>query len=387
MLMKEYDVLIVGGGIAGSVAAKFAAKGGLKTLFIEKKKTPRNKPCSGIQFKYLEKIIGEKVPRSRLCNNQLNRVMMYFPNGRHVTAPFAMLNFMRKPFDDWLNTVAKEHGAEFRDECEYVGHEETHDHVIVTLRTGGNPDSEERVKARYLIDASGLMPVIRRKLRPADFSDKYTGGTVNYYIDGTADMDPHTLYQFWNMEWNNSMFAWAYTKTLDDGKDYWVVGTGANDTNIKERQEAFYQYIKDKFHVSGNIIKKEGYTSTIDMFSKERIWLGQGRVLMVGDAAGLVDMVRGVGMDAAALSGRLLAKAILNADKTGTNAFDEYASLMKNVVKQTRDNQRREIVGFKTNDELQAHLNKSMAKTGIGLIVQAFLNVFRPAERQKLIPP
>ena len=385
--MKEVDVLIVGGGVAGSVAAKFAAMGGLKTLFIEKKKTPRNKPCSGIQFKYLEKIIGEKIPRSRLCNNQLNRVAMYFPNGRHMAAPFAMLNFMRKPFDDWLNTIAKEHGAEFRDECEYVRHEEASDHVIVTLRTGGDPEGEEQIKARYLVDATGLMPAIRRKLRPNDFADKYTGGTLNYYIDGTADMDPHTLYQFWNMEWNNAMFAWAYTKTLDDGKDYWVIGTGANDSNIKERQDAFYQYIKDKFHVNGNIVKKEGYTVTIDMLSKERIWLGQGRVLMAGDAAGLIDQVRGVGMDAAALSGRLLAKAILNADRTGTSALDEYGKLMKKVVKQTRDNQQREIAGFRTNDELQSHLNKNMAKTGMGMFVQALLNVVRSAEHQMLLPP
>jgi flavin-dependent dehydrogenase len=384
-------VLIVGGGVAGSVAAKFAAKGGLKTLFIEKKKTPRNKPCSGIQFKYLEKIIGEKIPRSRLCNNQLNRVAMYLPDGRRLVAPFRMLNFMRKPFDDWLNTVAKEHGAEFRDECEYVGHEETPDHVIVMLRTGGNSDGkaqvEEQVKARYLVEASGLMPAIRRKMRPDDFADKFTGGTLNYYIDGTADMDPHILYQFWNMEWNNAMFAWAYTKTLDDGKDYWVVGTGCNDTNIKERQEAFYKYVKDKFHVVGEVVKKEGYTVTIKELSKERIWLGKGRVLVTGDAAGLLDQVRGVGMDIAALSGRLVAKAMVNAGKKGTNALDEYTKLMKSAVKQTQDNQLREITAFKTNDELQAHLNKGMMKTGMALVMQAFLNLFRPAEKQKLLPP
>ena len=50
--MNEYDVLVVEGGVAGSIAAKFAAKHGLKTLLIEKAKTPRNKPCSGIQFSY-----------------------------------------------------------------------------------------------------------------------------------------------------------------------------------------------------------------------------------------------------------------------------------------------------------------------------------------------
>ena len=64
--MQEFDVIIVGGGIAGSVAAKFTALAGLKTLFIEKEKTPRNKSCSGIQFMYFEKILGEKIPKERL---------------------------------------------------------------------------------------------------------------------------------------------------------------------------------------------------------------------------------------------------------------------------------------------------------------------------------
>ena len=50
--MNTYDVTVVGGGIAGSVAAQFAARAGLKTLLIEKLKTPRNKACSGIQFPY-----------------------------------------------------------------------------------------------------------------------------------------------------------------------------------------------------------------------------------------------------------------------------------------------------------------------------------------------
>lgn len=384
--MKECDVFVVGGGIAGSVAAKFTARSGLKTIFIEKKKTPRNKSCSGIQFRYLEKILGEKIPRSRLCHYQLNRIKMVFPNGKSITAPFKMFNFMRKPFDDWLNIVAQQHGAEFKDECEYTNFKDEGDHIIVSYKIKES-ESIETVKARYLLDASGLMPAIRKQLRPQDFSPKYTGGTQNFYIDGDAELDPRTLYQFWNVEWNNAMFAWVYTKTLDDGKDYWVVGTGCNGPDIKERQEKFYAYIKEKFEVNGTIIKKEGYTTTIDMLSKDRVWLGQGRILMMGDAAGLIDMVRGVGMDAAALSGRLCAKAVVQADKKGTDALSEYGTLMRDVVKQTQENQHREIGGFKTNDELQAHLNKNMLKSGLGMVFQSFLNAVRPAEKQKLLPP
>ncbi|MCF3652893.1 MAG: FAD-dependent oxidoreductase, partial [Aigarchaeota archaeon] len=104
--MEEYDVVVVGGGIAGSIAAKFAAKSGLKTLLIEKFKTPRNKPCSGIQFEYFEKLIGKKIPREKLCKNELSRVEIITPKGRVLKGRMKMLNFWRSTFDSWLNSLA-----------------------------------------------------------------------------------------------------------------------------------------------------------------------------------------------------------------------------------------------------------------------------------------
>ena len=85
--MQQYDLFIAGGGVGGSVAAKFAARGGLKTLLVEKCKTPRGKPCSGIQFGYLEKIIGEKIPRDRLCRHQIRLIRMCFMTAPPSTAP------------------------------------------------------------------------------------------------------------------------------------------------------------------------------------------------------------------------------------------------------------------------------------------------------------
>jgi flavin-dependent dehydrogenase len=385
----DYDVLIAGGAIAGSIAAKFLAKEGIKVLMIEKDKTPRNKPCSGIQFGYFEKIMGEKIPPERLCNIQLTKVEMHLPNGFKMTAPFNMLNFMRKPLDDWMNIMAQGYGAEFQDECGIVSAEEVDGGVVSTIQNKG--EEPHKIKTKYLIDATGLRPKIRLQLRPQDFGKKSMGATLNYYINGDVfanpNLDPKKLYQFWNMEWNDAMFAWVYTKTLDDGKDYWVVGTGCITGKVKERQTKFYNYIKEKYKLEGEIIKKEGYSSNIDMQSTDRVWLGQGRILMAGDAAGLVDMVRGVGMDAAALSGRLAAKSIIAAENEGTNVLDKYTHLMRNVTKQTKRNQARQITGFKNNDELMAHMKKGMAKMGIGMMFHSLMNKFRGPEKQKLLPP
>ena len=382
--MKEYDVFIAGGAVAGPVAAKFCAKQGLKTLLIEKARVPREKPCSGIQFPYFEKILGDKIPRDRLCNNELTKVEMHFPNGKVVSSKFPMLNFMRDTFDEWLCRLAESYGAEFRDGCRFKDFEETENGTIVFLETD---QGIEQIKADYIIDATGMRPAIRRKLRKErGFQEGSSGAALNYYFTADGDLEHDKLYQFWNIEFNNMMFAWVYNKTLNDGKDYWVVGTGY-DKDIYMHLDIFFNHVKEVFHLKNvNIVKKEGYSSSLTFDDDDRIWLGEKNFLMIGDAAGLIDLTRGVGMDSAALSGRLAAKAIHFARKNRKPVIEVYARLMKKLVNQTRRNQKRGITTFKTNEELQEYLDRSMLKMGLNMLLQSFLNKYRSGEQQVLLP-
>ena len=382
--MKEYDVFITGGGVAGPVAAKFCAERNLTTLLVEKARVPREKPCSGIQFPYFEKIIGDPIPSDRLCNNTLSKVEMHLPNGRVISAKFPMLNFMRDTFDEWLCRLAQGYGAEFRDGCSFKDFEETGSGIIVHLEAD---EGRETIKAKYVIDATGMRPVIRRKLRKeAGFQAGSTGAALNYYFTADGDLEPDKLYQFWDIEYNNMMFAWVYNKTLNDGNDYWVVGTGY-DRDIYVRLDAFFGHVKELYRLKNVVIvKKEGYSSSMTFTDEERIWLGERNFLMVGDAAGLIDLTRGVGMDSAALSGRLAAKAIGLAQKSGKPVTEVYAHLMKSLVRQTRRNQQRGILSFETNQELQAYLDREMLKMGLNMSVQSLLNRVRSGERQVLLP-
>jgi len=182
------------------------------------------------------------------------------------------------------------------------------------------------------------------------------------------------------------MFAWVYNKTLDDGQDYWVVGTGY-DKEVAKRLDHFFEHIKELYHLENvEIVKKEGFGSSMVFEGQERIWLGERNFLMAGDAAGLIDLTRGVGMDAAALSGRLAAKAIGLAEKNGKPVADIYARLMRKLVNQTRKNQLTGILSFKSNDELHVYLDKGMLKIGANMFLQRLLNKFRSAEKQIMLP-
>ena len=153
------------------------------------------------------------------------------------------------------------------------------------------------------------------------------------------------------------------------------------------RLDGFFDHVKELYQLENvKIVKKEGYSSSMTFANDERIWLGESNFLMVGDAAGLIDLTRGVGMDSAALSGRLAAKAIGLAEKSGKPVAGIYSQLMKHLVDQTRKNQQAGILSFKSNEELQAYLDKGMLKMGLNMYVQRFLNKLRSAERQIMLP-
>jgi hypothetical protein len=56
------------------------------------------------------------------------------------------------------------------------------------------------------------------------------------------------------------------------------------------------------------------------------------------------------------------------------------------LVRQTRRNQERGILGFSSNEELQSHLDRSMLSMGLNMFVQGLLNRARSGERQVMLP-
>lgn len=372
--MEKYDVVVVGGGIAGSVAAKFSAQKGFSTLLLEKCQTPRNKTCSGIQFPYMGRLIGEKIPREVLCENELSRVEMVLPSGKTVRGRMKMLNFWRSTFDSWLNTVAVRGGAHFCDDCRLLDVEVEKAGIGLQVQQG---DRKRSISTRYLVAADGYDSSVRRNLRPQDFAGKASGATLNYYIAGDAKMDPNALYMFYDRDFSPLMFAWVYQK---DGQ--WVVGTGA-DAHLLDYAQRFLGHVRAKYSLRGKILREEVFTSPMDT----TVFLGNGHILMTGDAAGLVDLYRGLGMDNAALSARLAVKAIIRSSQTGKPPIESYRRLTGRIWRKMERNAKRQATRYATNETLERSLSlPRLARDGVFMLAAAQANRVLPPERIIMLP-
>jgi flavin-dependent dehydrogenase len=173
------------------------------------------------------------------------------------------------------------------------------------------------------------------------------------------------------------MFAWIYMKD-----DLWVIGTGA-EYNLKDYADRFYDYVCQKYNFKGEIVRKEGFASPL----KNGVYLGEGNILLCGDAAGLLDAYRGVAMDNAALSARFAVRAILQAEKTGTAAISPYTRLMQSMKRQMEANEKKRQTKFASDETLAASFAPGRVLVdGLKMMAANTANKVLPPEKVITLP-
>ncbi len=163
MSLKFFDVAIIGGGPAGSVCAALCARAGLQTVILEREKFPREKVCGDCLnpscWPILERL--ELAQRVRaLPHAQLEYVEFVAIDGRKVTAPLSSgahgeLSMKRSLFDALLLTRARELGAEVREETTVAAVTRTSDWRIETSSGAG-------FRSRVLVGADGRNSTVAR---------------------------------------------------------------------------------------------------------------------------------------------------------------------------------------------------------------------------------
>lgn len=158
----DYDVIVAGGGPAGSTAATLLAQHGHRVLLLEKGRHPRFHIGESM-LPYSEPVVrrlgldwheGNVFKSGAVFIDEAQGQEMFFQlSGEHRA-----VQLERSTFDTLLFDNARRHGVETRQECPVTGVECSQDAIRVTTPEGP-------FRARYLVDATGRSALMGRAAR------------------------------------------------------------------------------------------------------------------------------------------------------------------------------------------------------------------------------
>lgn len=182
---EDYDVIVVGAGFGGPVAAHKCASAGLRTLMLERSVTPGDKVVSGLAipfyaFLYAPEFIRDgnpplERPIRQVVNNFIRDGEIYAKDTSLWIPPPLVLTYTAYcvPLCVWLADRAVEAGTELRTRTTAV------DLVMEDGKVAGVvTDKGDTIRAKVVIDAAGtqdglaLKAGLRKKL-PTDTLELY----------------------------------------------------------------------------------------------------------------------------------------------------------------------------------------------------------------------
>ena len=297
---ESWDVVVVGGGPAGAAAALAARAAGCSVLVLDRADFPRDKVCGdGIAPEALDVLARLGVDPARLLDGSpaVPRLRLTSPGGSTVERP------MRRPahvvpravLDHRLLTAALDAGAEFRRQT--------------VRRIDVRPDQvrlDGTVVAGVLVAADGAESVVRRALgippnRPGHTAIAIRGYAPDPFADPGVQVIA-TTEQRW------PAYAWSFP--LGDGRanvGYGeLVSSGVTRGGLLAGLERLLPGVA-----------AEGLRAHRLPLSTGRPELPDGRVLLAGDAASLINPLTGEGIFYAVLSGALAGAAAVHGPDAG----------------------------------------------------------------------
>ncbi len=332
MFKEKYDVVVIGAGPAGSSAAEYAAKGGLKVLLIEKRAEVGVpvRCAEGIGREGLEEL-GIK-PMPEWTANEVKGARIIAPNGCSVTLEAKMAGnevgiiVHRDKFDQYLASRAVDEGAELYTRSTALGLSRKDGEVIVKIRHFGEV---KEVRAKVVIGADGFESHvgewvgIKTRLVPKDINT-----TFEYRIVGGEFDEDYTEF-FLGNEVAPGGYVWVFPK----GDGVANVGIGVLLSRIEGEhhrpKNLLDKFLKEHPKYRGKIIGM--YAGAVSV-SKPLIPSYSDNVMLVGDAARMIDPLTGGGIINAIITGRYAGETAIKAyerEDFSANSLKEYEEKWK----------------------------------------------------------
>lgn len=318
--MEEFDVIIVGAGTAGCLAAKTTAEAGLKVCMVERKKSEEigEKICGDALGEHHLKALGLEKPQGGELEKRIEGIKIYSPDLQTVFTieheDFVGYLLNRHLFGQWLLRKALDEGTSLLDSTQCLkpiveGHYVT-GVVVKNLKTG----KDVRLKSKILVDASGFMAVVRKKL-PQEL------GIENDVANEDVEACYREIRQL-KQETENTKYCEIYlNQRVSPGGYTWIFPKGGARVNaglgicmrgeFPNPKNQFYNNVLAKPMFEGSLLLNGGawYDPTRRPLDN---MVGNG-VAIIGDAACLVNPIHGGGIGPSMLSGHLVGKTIVEA--------------------------------------------------------------------------
>jgi flavin-dependent dehydrogenase len=319
---KNFDVIVIGAGPAGSAAAKRCVEQGLQTLILEKRKLPRDKVCSGMLFsKIAKKLVMEEfgeLPQQIILAN-LSGVVLMVPGVDNLKINRSIPITWRRDLDYWMNQIAKEKGAEIWDEARVVHVRTENGKCIVELEEAGK---QVELEARFVIAADGANSITRRFLFPG-LKIGYTNSYRECY-EGSLKLDKDYSYiVFPRYQYRPNFFI------SHKGECFTIDGA------LKELKSEVARILVDYGPGEPKLLWKDGCVARALLFehlSSGSFTPAKGNILLVGDAAGLKNPINGEGIHTALESALIAANSIMQSGKTGLLASTIYLKELSPIL-------------------------------------------------------
>jgi len=324
----NYDVVVIGAGPGGSMAAKTCAEMGLNVLLVEKRQEigAPVRCAEGIGKKDLERFV--EIDR-RFISAEVVGAKIYAPDGTEITLTEEMAGnevgyvLERKIFDRHLARLAAKAGADVIVKTSAVGMVRENGRVRVRLRKMGE---EFEVECRIVIGADGVESRVG-KWAGIDTTLKLDEieSCVQYLMTG-IDFDPNYCHFWFGREIAPGGYVWLFPK----GNSSANVGIGVMPSLAKRSPKEYLDEFVERRYGDGRIV--EVVAGAVPVKGEIETAVADN-VMLVGDAARHADPITGGGianaMKAGYYAGKVAAEAIERGD-CSAKFLRRYDELWKN---------------------------------------------------------
>jgi geranylgeranyl reductase family protein len=319
--MEKFDVIVVGAGTAGCIAAKTIAESGLKVCIVEKNSREHigEKICGDAIGEHHLTFLGLEKPTGGELESKIDGMKIYSPDENTIftVADNDFKGFMlnRPLFGQWLAKKAEEKRAQLLDNTIFRTPIIEKSAVVGITAKNIKTNEPMELRSKVVIDATGFFGMVRKQLpdvfgidREIDNEDvEACYREIRQLKHETEDTRYCEIYL--NQQASPGGYIWIFPKSGARVN----VGIGAlmRKSGYPNPKEQLYSTVFKKSMFDGSKVLTGG--AWFDPVRRPLDNMVGNGIAIIGDAASLVNPIHGGGIGPSMLSGYFAGKHIIEA--------------------------------------------------------------------------